>query len=77
MTEFFKCRKPDCMRKVGPGIWYCCHACSTAAEAAAPYEIEPHDPALHWVLCHSQSCEERAAERGEYTWAESVAHAQR
>ena len=76
--EFEKCRKPDCMRKVKPGIEYCCHACSTAAEASAPYELEPYDPALHWILCHSQQCEERSAERGgEYTWAESVAHAQR
>ena len=78
MTEFFKCRKPDCMRKVKPGIWYCCPACSTAAEASAPYELEPYDPALHPILCHSQPCEERSAERGgEYTWAESVARAQR
>ena len=78
MTEYHKCRKPDCMRKVKPGIWYCCTACSTAAEASAPYELEPYDPALHWILCHSQQCEERSAERGgEYTWAESVAHAQR
>lgn len=77
MREFFKCRKPDCFRKVKPGIWYCCHACSTAAEASAPYELEPYSPSLHPILCHSQSCEERSAERGECTWAESVALAQR
>jgi hypothetical protein len=76
VSEFFKCRKPDCMRKVKPGIVYCCHACTVAAEAPAPYEIEPYDPASHWVLCHSQSCEQRSAERGECTWAESIALAQ-
>ncbi len=67
MNEFFKCRKPDCFRKVKPGISYCCHSCATAAEARAPYEIEPYRPGEHWILVHSQSCEERSAERGECT----------
>lgn len=61
--EFMKCRKPDCMRKVPPSVAYCCHACSTAAECG--YELEPYSPALHWILCHSDGCEARSAERGE------------
>jgi hypothetical protein len=76
VTEFFKCRKPDCMRKVKAGIWYCCPACVTAAVAPAPYEIEPYDPALHPILCHSQSCEKRSAERGECTSLEADLMAQ-
>ena len=70
MPEYHKCAKPDCFRKVGLASLYCCTACTTAAEASAPYELEPYDPALHWILCHRQSCGERSAERGEYTWAE-------
>ena len=73
---YHKCFKPDCMRKVSLGSRYCCGSCATAGEAPAPFELEPYSPALHPVLCHSQSCEERAAERGEYTWAESIALAQ-
>ena len=76
MDDYRKCFKPDCMRKVSPVSRYCCHSCTVAAEAAAPYEIEPYDPAVHWVLVHSESCEKRAAERGECTWAESITLAQ-
>ena len=72
MAEYFKCRKPDCFRKVKGGIWYCCPACSNAAEASAPYEIEPYSTTLHPILCHSQSCEKRSAERGECTPLEAV-----
>ena len=68
--DYKKCGKPDCMRKVSLSSRYCCGACTTAAEAPAPYEIEPYSPDLHWILCHGQSCDERSAERGEYTWAE-------
>jgi len=67
VSDYHKCGKPDCMRLVSQVSRYCCHACATAAEAPAPYEIEPYDPALHWILCHSQGCEERSAERGECT----------
>ena len=70
MPEYHKCAKPDCFRKVSLASLYCCTACTTAVEASAPYELEPYDPALHWILCHGQSCDERATERGEYTWAE-------
>ena len=65
--EFHKCGKPDCLRKISLGSVYCCLSCSKAAEASAPYEIEPYAPDVHYILCHSQSCEERSAERGEYT----------
>jgi hypothetical protein len=60
-----KCGKPDCRRKVKPGVAYCCTSCATAAQAPAPYELAPYDPASHWVLVHSKDCEERSAERGE------------
>jgi hypothetical protein len=76
VTEFRKCFKPDCMRKVSPSSRYCCHPCTIAAEAPAPYEIEPYRPGEHWIHVHSESCEKRAAERGECTWAESIALAQ-
>jgi hypothetical protein len=72
VTDYHKCRKPDCFRKVSLSSLYCCTACTAAAEAPAPYEIEPYRPGVHWIHVHSQSCEERAAERGEYTWAEVV-----
>jgi hypothetical protein len=62
---FGKCLKPDCLRKVTPGAAYCCTSCATAAQAPAPYEIAPYDPGSHWVLVHSEDCEERSAERGE------------
>ena len=74
--EFFKCFKPDCMRKVTPVSRYCCHACTVAAEAPAPYEIDPYRPGSHWVLTHSESCEKRAAERGECTPLEATLLAQ-
>lgn len=74
MTEFHKCGKPDCMRKVSLASLYCCHSCSTAAEAPAPYEIEPYQPGVHWLHVHSKECEDRAAERGEYAWAEAWLH---
>ena len=67
MSDYHKCGKPDCMRKVSQSSRYCCHSCATAAEAPAPYEIELYSAALHPILCHGQSCDERAAERGEYT----------
>ena len=65
--DYKKCGKPDCMRKVSQSSLYCCHSCSTAAEAPAPYEIEPYSPALHPILCHSESCEDRSCERGEFS----------
>lgn len=71
--ELGKCLKPDCMRKVPASAAYCCHACSTAAESPAPYELGPHDPAAHWVLVHSADCEERSRDRGELTPLEAEA----
>jgi hypothetical protein len=69
--EFHKCGKPDCLRKVSLGSVYCCPSCATAAEASAPYEIEPYDPDVHPLLMHSKECEERAAQRGEYSALEA------
>jgi len=68
---FGKCLKPDCLRKVKPGVAYCCTSCATAAQAPAPYEIAPYDPASHWVLVHGADCEERSAGRGELTVIEA------
>jgi hypothetical protein len=76
-VNFMKCRKPDCLRKIPPGILYCCHSCGTAAQAPAPYEIEPYDPAAHWVLVHSEGCEQRSRERGECDRYEAVTLEQR
>jgi hypothetical protein len=67
MDEYHKCGKPDCLRKVSLASRYCCPSCSTAAEAPAPYEIEPHDPAQHPILVHSAECEKRRNQRGEYS----------
>lgn len=66
MSEFLKCLKPDCMRKVKWGVAYCCAACGIAAEDHAPWEVGPYDPdEKNWVLVHSEFCEQRKAERGE------------
>jgi len=72
MDEYHPCRKPDCLRKVSPSSLYCCHSCTTAAEARAPYELEPYTLGLHWVLCHSAGCEERKTRRGEYSVHEAA-----
>lgn len=62
---FAECEKPDCLRRVKPGVAYCCTSCATAAQSPAPYELAPYDPGSHWVLVHSEDCEEQSAERGE------------
>ena len=37
-TEYHKCGKPDCFQQeVSLSSVYCCHSCTTAAEAPAPY----------------------------------------
>lgn len=65
LSEFVKCLKPDCMRKV-KGSLYCCESCQIAAEDHAPWEVGPYDPAEpNWVLVHSEYCEQRKNERGE------------
>lgn len=74
IREYRKCRKPDCLRKVSPASAYCCYACSTAAEARAPYEIEPYRPGEHWIHVHSRECEERAKSRGEFSVFEAEAY---
>ena len=65
--DYKKCGKPDCLRKVSQSSLYCCGPCTTAAQAPAPYEIEPHSATLHPILCHSESCEARSRERGEFS----------
>lgn len=72
MNVFFKCLKPDCLRKVKPGFAYCCEACHTAATDHAPWELGPYDPDAHWVLVHSEYCEARKTERGACDPAEAV-----
>jgi hypothetical protein len=49
-----KCDKPDCWRQVKTNVQYCCSECATAGEGR--YEIHQH----------SDGCEQRHAERGEY-----------
>ena len=72
MTRFVKCLKPDCMRKVTPGVAYCCEPCQIAADSAAPYEVEPYEAGTHWLRVHSEFCEQRKAERGECSPLEAV-----
>lgn len=49
-----ECRKPDCFRQVKASVEYCCAECAVAAEGR--YEVAQH----------SEGCEQRHAERGEY-----------
>jgi hypothetical protein len=65
VSEFLKCLKPDCMRKVKRGVAYCCQACQVAAEDHAPWEVGPYDPdETNWVLVHSESCEQAQGRAG-------------
>lgn len=75
-ARYLKCLKPDCMRKVTPGVAYCCEPCSIAAESHAPYELDPYNPSAYWTLVHSEFCEQRKGERGECDWTEAVALSQ-
>lgn len=52
--ELKKCDKPDCWRQVKAHVAYCCSECAVAAEGR--YEVH----------AHSEGCEQRHAERGEY-----------
>jgi hypothetical protein len=71
-TEFFKCLKPDCLRKVKPGVAYCCAQCAAADEGG--YELA--GPDAHSLLRHDDRCDGRTGARGEWTWAEAQAHLQ-
>jgi len=51
------CKHPGCLRKVAGSALYCCGGCAAAA-GPAPYDPEGY---------HSGACDERAAERGEWT----------
>jgi len=65
VSEFLKCLKPDCMRKVTRGAAYCCEPCNIADTPPDRYELDPHDPAAHWTFVHSEFCERRKEKRGE------------
>jgi hypothetical protein len=71
VNEFVKCLKPDCMRKVKPGVAYCCEPCSIADTPPDRYELDPYEPSAYWTFVHSESCERRKAERGECSPAEA------
>lgn len=60
IQEYHKCKKPDCFRKVSKGSLYCCYACSIADEGR--YEV--HESGQ---LAHSDDCNQRKSERGEYS----------
>ncbi|MDX2757849.1 hypothetical protein PV729_45310 [Streptomyces europaeiscabiei] len=49
-----ECGKPDCFRQVKASVEFCCAKCAAAAEGR--YEVAQH----------SEGCERRHAERGEY-----------
>lgn len=71
--DFLKCRKPDCLRKVKPGVLYCCAQCSTADEGG--YELG--GPEAHPLLRHSAGCDQRTNDRGgEWPWREAQLHLQ-
>ena len=76
VSEFVKCLKPDCMRKVTPGVAYCCEPCQIADTPPDRYEPDPYDPSAYWAFVHSQFCEQRSAERGECDVAEAALLAQ-
>ncbi|MEU6324659.1 hypothetical protein [Streptomyces sp. NPDC047009] len=52
--ELKKCNKPDCRRMGRAGCGHCCAPCAVAAEGS------------HEVAQHSEGCEERHAERGDW-----------
>ena len=52
--ELVKCQKPDCVRQAKAGVEYCCAPC--AVSAAGRWEVDEH----------SEGCEQRHAERGDY-----------
>jgi hypothetical protein len=68
--EFGRCGSPDCLRKVSRGSRWCCTSCT---QANGRYELDPFSPGLHWTLTHSAGCEQRAAERGQWTVFEADA----
>lgn len=60
--ELRKCANNACDRQVKPIAQYCCLACSRAH--GERYELDPYTEGAHWVLCHSEGCEQRHAQRG-------------
>lgn len=59
------CAKPDCMRKVSLSSRYCCGGCTRADESG--YECGSLAVGDHPLISHSEGCDQRAAERGEWT----------
>jgi putative transposase len=50
VNEFLKCLKPDCMRKVTPGVAYCCGACAIADTPPDRYQVSASAPAFRPVV---------------------------
>jgi len=59
-VDMWKCRKPDCLRKIHSAAFYCCQICYEADRGR--YEIDTH----------SMPCDRRAAERGTYSVTEAA-----
>lgn len=62
MHRFKKCNKPDCFRLTHEGTLYCCSNCRVADENGAELE---DDPNAHWLLRHTDSCDQRKLQRAE------------
>lgn len=56
------CRSGQCLRKVRPGVVYCCTPCAEAWEGTPRHDVDG---------LHSAGCDQRAGERGEFTPAEA------
>ena len=61
-AQLTACKAGQCLRKVKEGTAYCCTPCSIAWESTPRWDIDG---------AHSPGCDERAAERGEYSPAEA------
>lgn len=60
-TIYRVCGNPACRRKVGGSARYCCAGCSVAHEGK-------YDPDGY----HSDGCDDRARERGEWKFGEML-----
>lgn len=65
MDELTACSNTLCKRKVPEMVAYCCTGCRLADERH--YEVHEDGP-----LGHSQYCNERLQERGEFTREEEL-----
>lgn len=64
MATLTACQNKLCRRKVSAGSAFCCSGCRAADELH--YEVHEDGP-----LGHSEGCDERMAERGEWTQYEA------